>query len=100
MGFQYRIGRCRMASIHREIAIEARPETVWEALRDVGAIHQRLAPGFVTDVSLEEGARVVTFGNGMAARDLIGDVDDQAPRLGWSGVGGPSAHHNACAQGF
>src|SRR3989442_12037551 len=59
-----------MASIHREIAIEARPEAVWEALRDVGAIHQRLAPGFVTDVHLEEGARVVTFGNGMVAREL------------------------------
>src|SRR6266568_4992659 len=90
MGFQYRIGRCRMASIHREIGIEARPEAVWEALRDVGAIHQRLAPGFVTDVHLEEGARVVTFGNGMVARELIVDVDDQAHRLVWSVVVGRS----------
>src|SRR6266567_7925015 len=100
MGFQYRIGRCRMASIHREIGIEARPEAVWEALRDVGAIHQRLAPGFVTDVRLEEGARVVTFGNGMVARELIVDVDDQARRLVWSVVGGRMTHHNASLQVF
>jgi len=89
-----------VASIHREITIEASPEAVWDALRDVGAIHRRLAPGFVTDVRLEDGARVVTFGNGMTARELIVDVDDQARRLVWSVVGGPMTHHNASAQVF
>lgn len=73
---------------------------MWDALRDVGAIHRRLAPGFVTDVRLEDGARVVTFGNGMTARELIIDVDDQARRLVWSVVGGPMTHHNASAQVF
>lgn len=87
-----------MASIRREVRIQADPETVWEALRDVGAIHHRLAPGFVTDVSLEEGARVVTFGNGLVARELIVDVDDEARRLVWSVVGGRMTHHNASAQ--
>ena len=89
-----------MASIHREIVIEAPPEAVWDALRDVGAIHRRLAPGFVTDVHLEDGARVVTFGNGMTARELIVDIDDQARRLVWSVVGGQMTHHNASAQVF
>jgi carbon monoxide dehydrogenase subunit G len=89
-----------MASIHREIVIAARPEAVWDALRDVGAIHRRLAPGFVTDVQLEDGARVVTFGNGMVARELIVDVDDQARRLAWAVVGGRMTHHNASAQVF
>jgi carbon monoxide dehydrogenase subunit G len=89
-----------MASIHREVRIRADVETVWDALRDVGAIHRRLAPGFVTDVSLEEGARVVTFGNGLVARELIVDVDDEARRLVWSVVGGPMTHHNASAQVF
>ena len=87
-----------MASIHREVVIDARPEAAWDALRDVGAIHQRLAPGFVTDVRLEEGARVVTFGNGLVARELIVTVDDQARRLVWSVVGGQMTHHNASAQ--
>ena len=89
-----------MSSIHREVLIEAAPEEVWDALRDVGAIHTRLAPGFVTDVRLEEGARVVTFGNGMVARELIVTVDDQARRLVWSIVGAPLTHHNGSAQVF
>jgi carbon monoxide dehydrogenase subunit G len=89
-----------MASIHREVQIDARPDAVWEALRDVGAIHQRLAPGFVTDVRLEEGARLVTFGNGMVARELIVDLDDRTRRLAWSVVGSQMTHHNASAQVF
>ena len=89
-----------MASIHREVRIQADPETVWDALRDVGAIHQRLAPGFVTDVRVEEGARVVSFGNGLVARELIVDIDDEARRLVWSVVGGRMTHHNASAQVF
>ena len=57
-----------MASIHREISIAAPPEHVWSAARDVGALHTRLVPGFVTDTRLEEGARMVTFGNGSVVR--------------------------------
>src|SRR3954467_11634774 len=89
-----------MASIHREVRIHTNPEAAWDALRDVGALHQRLAPGFVTDVRLEEGARVVTFGNGLVARELIVDIDDEARRLAWSVVGGRMTHHNASAQVF
>jgi hypothetical protein len=87
-----------MASIHREIFIEACPDDVWDALRDVGAIHTRLAPGFVTDVQMEDGARLVTFGNGRQARERIVTVDDAARRLVWSVVGGAMTHHNASAQ--
>ncbi|MFN8601586.1 MAG: SRPBCC family protein [Candidatus Binatia bacterium] len=87
-----------MASIHREIRIDARPETAWDALRDVGALHTRLVPGFVVDTTLEDGARIVTFGNGMVVRELIVDVDDAARRVAWSAVGGSMTHHNASAQ--
>jgi len=89
-----------MASIRREIRIDARPETAWAALRDVGAVHVRLAPGFVTDTRLEPGARIVTFGNGMVARELIVDVDEEAHRVAWSVVGSAMTHHNASAQVF
>jgi carbon monoxide dehydrogenase subunit G len=89
-----------MASIRREIHVEAPPDKVWDAVRDVGAIHQRLAPGFVTDVRLEPGARVVTFGNGLVVRELIVDLDDEARRLVWSVVGSRMTHHNASAQVF
>jgi carbon monoxide dehydrogenase subunit G len=89
-----------MASIHREIQVEVPPERVWDAIRDVGAIHTRLAPGFVVDTRLEEGARVVTFGSGVVARELIVDLDDDARRLVWAVVGGKMTHHNASLQVF
>ena len=89
-----------MASIRKEVQIAARPETAWAALRDVGALHTRLVPGFVTDTRLEDGARIVTFGNGMVARELIVDIDDEARRVVWSVVGGAMTHHNGAAQVF
>jgi carbon monoxide dehydrogenase subunit G len=89
-----------MASIRKEILVDAPPAFCWEVLRDVGALHTRLVPGFVTDTVLEAGARVVTFGNGMVARELIVDVDDEARRIVWSVVGGSLAHHNASVQVF
>jgi len=89
-----------MASIRREILVEARPEHVWDAVRDVGAVHQRLAPGFVVDTKLDGDARIVTFGNGMVARELIVDVGEEARRLVWAVMGGPLTHHNASLQIF
>jgi len=89
-----------MASIHREVIVEAAPDLVWDAIRDVGAIHERLAPGFVVDTKLEPGARIVTFGNGVVARELIVDLDEAARRLAWSVVGGKMTHHNASLQVF
>jgi len=84
-----------MASIRKEILLEARPDEVWDVVRDVGAVHRRFAPGFVTDTRLEEGARVVTFANGFVARELIVDVDDRSRRLAYAAVGGRLTHHHA-----
>lgn len=89
-----------MASIRKEILTQARPDDAWDALRDVGALHTRLVPGFVTDTRLEPGARIVTFGNGRVARELIVTVDDDERRVVWSVVGGSMTHHNASAQVF
>lgn len=87
-----------MASIRREVHIDARPETVWAALRDVGALHTRLVPGFVVDTKLEDGDRIVTFANGLVARERIVTVDDAARRVVWSVVGGAPTHHNGAAE--
>ena len=89
-----------MASIRKEILIEAHPETVWDAVRDVGAVHERLAPGFVVDTKMDGDARIVTFGNGLVARELIVDIGEEARRLAWSVVGGRLTHHNASLQVF
>ena len=72
-----------MASIRREIPLAAGPDAVWDVVRDVGAVHTRFAPGFVVATTMEPGARVVTFANGMVARELIVDVDDEARRLAY-----------------
>ena len=37
-----------MASIRREVQVNASAEKIWEAVRGVGAVHERLAPGFVS----------------------------------------------------
>lgn len=89
-----------MASIRREFLIDARPEDVWDAVRDIGALHTRLVPGFVTDCKLEEGARIVTFANGMTVKEPIVDLDDRARRLAWAAVGGQLTHYNASMQIF
>ena len=87
-----------MASIRREISLDVPPEDVWSAMRDVGALHTRLVAGFVTDCRLEGDARIVTFANGVVARELIVDVDDAQRRIAWAAVGGRLTHHNASAQ--
>src|SRR5262249_5725543 len=87
-----------MASIHREVTVEAAPELVWDAIRDVGAVHERLAPGVVGDTRLEEAAASVTFRDGACGR--IVDVAEGRRRLVWSVVGGRMPHHNASLQVF
>ena len=89
-----------MASIRRETQVAANAAQVWEVVRDIGAIHRRLVPGFVTDCKLEGDARIVTFGNGVVAREVIVDMDDAARRLVWSASGGRLTHHNASLQVF
>jgi carbon monoxide dehydrogenase subunit G len=89
-----------MASIRQEMQVAASAERIWDAVRDVGEIHHRLVPGFVTDCKLEGDARIVTFANGMVAREVIVDVDDAARRLVWSAAGERLTHYNASLQVF
>ncbi len=89
-----------MASIRKAITIDAPPESVWAAVRQVGALHEVLVPGFVVDTELVEGARIVTFGNGMVLRELIVDLDDDARRLAYAAVGGQLTHHHTSVQVF
>jgi hypothetical protein len=89
-----------MASIRKEIHTSASPEQAWDALRDIGALHTRLVPGFVVDTRLEPGERIVTFGNGMVVREPIIDVNDEMRRVAWSAIGGQLTHYNASAQVF
>ncbi len=87
-----------MAFVVREIVTRAGPGAAWDAIRDVGALHTRLVPGFVVDTRLEPGARVVTFANGMVVRERIIALDDGARRLVWSAEGGRATHYHAAVQ--
>jgi Polyketide cyclase / dehydrase and lipid transport len=87
-----------MGTIRSELKTAAPASDVWSAIRDIGALHTRLAPGFVVDTKLEPGARVVTFVNGMVIREPIITIDDDARRLVWTAEGGYATHYNASLQ--
>jgi hypothetical protein len=86
-----------MASIRKDIPLDADPDDVWAAVRDFGAVH-RLAPGFVVDTKLDADARIVTFENGTVARELLVDCDDTRRRLVYAIVGERVKHHNASVE--
>ena len=87
-----------MASIIKHIALDAPAAAVWDAVADFGAVHTRFAAGFVVDVTLEPGARIVTFGDGQVARELFVGVDPAARRLAYAIDNERLAHHNAAFQ--
>lgn len=93
-----------MASVRKEIMIEAAPELIWAAIRDLDGLH-RLVPGVVADTQLEPATdpdapvvRIVTFTSGLVLRERIVDVDDAARRIAVTATGGRIAHHNSWMQ--
>ena len=89
-----------MASVHQEITVAARAADVWASLRDVGNVHKRVVPGFLTDCRMEGEVRIVTFFNGMVAREPIVAVDDKAMRVAWAARSEGLEHYNASLQVF
>jgi Polyketide cyclase / dehydrase and lipid transport len=87
-----------MASIHKDIPLDAHPDDVWAAVRDFGAVHQRLAPGFVLDARLDGEARIVTFANGTVARELLVDCDEERRRLVYAVVSERVKHYSGSVQ--
>ena len=89
-----------MASIRKDFIIDADPADVWDALRDFGALHTRLVPGFVTDTKLEGDTRIVTFANGSVAHEVLVDIDDDRRRLAYAVRSERLSQHSASAQVF
>jgi hypothetical protein len=87
-----------MASIHKDIAIDAPATDVWAAVRDFGSPHQRLVPDFVLDARLDGDARIVTFANGTTARELLVDCDDERRRLVYAVISERVKQHSAAVQ--
>ena len=87
-----------MPSIRHDLSIEAPADAVWAAVRDFGAVHRRLAPGFVVDARIDGDARIVTFANGTTARERLVDCDDATRRLVYAIQSERVSHYNASVE--
>lgn len=87
-----------MASIHNDIPLDASAHDIWDAVRDFGALHERLVPGFVTACTLDGDARIVTFANGAVAREVLVDCDDARRRLVYAINNERLKHYSASVQ--
>lgn len=87
-----------MASIYKEIALDARADDVWDAIRDFGAVHRRVAPDFLLDARLDGDARIVTFSNGTVAREVLVTCDDARKRLVYAVASERVKQHSASIQ--
>ena len=89
-----------MATIRKELILEAGASSVWDALRDFHAVDKRVAPGFVTRSEKDGDARIITFSNGSVAREMLVSSDDAAHRLVYAISNERLKHYNASAQVF
>ncbi|HEY4940131.1 MAG TPA: SRPBCC family protein [Rhizomicrobium sp.] len=88
-----------MASIRKELHLNAPAARVWEALADFHNVHTRIAPGFVTDSKPHgEGARIVTFANGSVAKEILVSADAALRRLVYTIPSERMTHHSASAE--
>ena len=89
-----------MGSMTKEVLTAAAPEAVWDAIRDIGALHTRLVPGFVLKTELVPGGRRVTFANGRTVEEPIVSSSDSLRRLVWTvkAEGSPFTHYNGAVQ--
>jgi hypothetical protein len=89
-----------MASLRKELTLPVAAEAVWDALADFYAVHLRVAPGFLTGLVAEDGVRVVTFANGMVAREVLVDCDHEQRRLVYTIPSERMTAHSASFQVF
>ncbi len=87
-----------MASNRREVLLGASADKVWDAVRDFGQVHTRVAPGFLTKLEMDKGDRVLTFFNGLVARERLVTLDEPAKRLVYTVVEGRASHYNGSVE--
>lgn len=85
-----------MAFIRVEFDVEADCAQVWQVIGDWEAGPVRMAPGFVMTSEATGDIRVVTFADGVVARERLVSRDDHRCRVAYSlmGAAGP-VHDNA-----
>lgn len=91
-----------MATIYKEIWIEASPELVWDVVRDAGAVHKRFVPDYTAETYFDGVNRLIHFSNGNIVKELIVTRDDERRRMAYAVVETkmPLQHHHASFQVF
>jgi Polyketide cyclase / dehydrase and lipid transport len=90
-----------MATVRVEIVIDADPGHVWNAVADVGAVHERLLPGRVAGARIEGDVRILTMPWGAEIRELIVAIDHETRRIAYAVQDGQRmvlSHHHASFQ--
>ncbi|MEX3940070.1 SRPBCC family protein [Paraburkholderia sp. BR10937] len=86
-----------MATVYRDIPVEASAQDVWAALRDPADVG-RVFAGVLTDARMESDVRWVTFADGTVIEERVIAVDDARMRLAYTVAGGRFEHHHATLQ--
>ncbi|HEV8206084.1 MAG TPA: SRPBCC family protein [Acidimicrobiia bacterium] len=90
-----------MASVVREIIVDAAPEAVWSAVGDFANGPLQTSPGVIVDCRLDEpDLRALTFADGTVARERLIARDEQTRRIVWGWVGDEVVHDNTSMQVF
>jgi hypothetical protein len=90
-----------MATVVREIVIDAAPEKVWSAVGDFANGPLLTSPGVIIDCHLDQpDLRALTFADGTIARERLIARDEQARRIVWGWVGDEVVHDNTSMQVF
>jgi Polyketide cyclase / dehydrase and lipid transport len=87
-----------MATVRVETLVNLPAAQVWEAIADVGAVHQRLLPGRVSAARIEGDTRVLTMPDGSEIEELIISIDHHIRRLAYAVTAGqklPLTYHHA-----
>ena len=89
-----------MGSIRKQVNLSAPVDEVWAAVRDFGALHERLVRGFVTSTEMDGRDRIVTFANGASQREPLVALDDGRRRLVYTAVDSllGATHYNAAVE--
>jgi hypothetical protein len=89
-----------MATVTKEFLLAASPDAVWDAVRDFHAVHIRVAPGFLTSATADGDDRILTFFNGVVARERLIGRDVATRRIAYTIVEGRYTYHHASFQVF
>jgi hypothetical protein len=87
-----------MASVIREIVIDASPEEVWAAVGDFAGGPRRMSGGLVGCRLDEPDVRALTFPDGNTARERLISRDEQARRIVYGWLADDVVHDNTSMQ--